>query len=234
MERSRRKGPIMQYEIISEAYPVVVCHLAAGEQMRTERGSMVWMDSWIDMATKAGDAGGVLGRMMTGESFFENVYTAKRPGKIAFGSSFPGRIIPIAIAPGHDFIVQKQGFLASEMGVELAVHVNQKIGSGVFGGEGFIMQRLTGCGTVFLEVDGDLVSYELAAGEQLTVNTGNVLGFTSGVSLDVRMVRGAMNLIFGGEGLFNTVLTGPGTVWLQTMPMSTLVDSVLDHIHNKH
>ena len=96
------------------------------------------------------------------------------------------------------------------------------------------MQRLTGCGTAFLEVDGDLVSYELAAGEQLTVNTGNVLGFTSGVSLDVRMVRGAMNLIFGGEGLFNTVLTGPGTVWLQTMPMSTLVDSVLDHIHNKH
>ncbi|HJG31358.1 TIGR00266 family protein [Collinsella tanakaei] len=217
----------MQYEIVSKAYPVVVCHLGPGEQMKTERGSMVWMDSWIDMATKTGDIGGVFERVLTGESIFQNVYTATRPGKVAFGSSFPGRIVPIAIAPGREFIVQKMGFLASEMGVELSMHVNQRIGGGFFGGEGFIMQRLSGCGTAFIEVDGDLVSYELAAGEQLVVNTGNVLGFTAGVTLDIQAVRGGMNLVFGGEGVFNTVLTGPGTVWLQTMPMASLVDAIL-------
>lgn len=217
----------MKYEIVSKAYPVVVCHLGPGEQMKTERGSMVWMDSWIDMATKTGDIGGVFERVLTGESIFQNVYTATRPGKVAFGSSFPGRIVPIAIAPGREFIVQKMGFLASEMGVELSMHVNQRIGGGFFGGEGFIMQRLSGCGTAFIEVDGDLVSYELAAGEQLVVNTGNVLGFTSGVTLDIQAVRGGMNLVFGGEGVFNTVLTGPGTVWLQTMPMASLVDAIL-------
>lgn len=217
----------MQYEIVSKAYPVVVCHLGPGEQMKTERGSMVWMDSWIDMATKAGDIGGVFERVLTGESIFQNVYTATRPGKVAFGSSFPGRIVPIAIAPGREFIVQKMGFLASEMGVELSMHVNLRIGGGFFGGEGFIMQRLSGCGTAFIEVDGDLVSYELAAGEQLVVNTGNVLGFTAGVTLDIQAVRGGMNLVFGGEGVFNTVLTGPGTVWLQTMPMASLVDAIL-------
>lgn len=217
----------MQYEIVSKAYPVVVCHLGPGEQMKTERGSMVWMDSWIDMATKTGDIGGVFERVLTGESIFQNVYTATRPGKVAFGSSFPGRIVPIAIAPGREFIVQKMGFLASEMGVELSMHVNQRIGGGFFGGEGFIMQRLSGCGTAFIEVDGDLVSYELAAGEQLVVNTGNVLGFTAGVTLDIQAVRGGMNLVFGGEGVLNTVLTGPGTVWLQTMPMASLVDAIL-------
>lgn len=217
----------MQYEIVSKAYPVVVCHLGPGEQMKTERGSMVWMDSWIDMATKTGDIGGVFERVLTGESIFQNVYTATRPGKVAFGSSFPGRIVPIAIAPGREFIVQKMGFLASEVGVELSMHVNQRIGGGFFGGEGFIMQRLSGCGTAFIEVDGDLVSYELAAGEQLVVNTGNVLGFTAGVTLDIQAVRGGMNLVFGGEGVFNTVLTGPGTVWLQTMPMASLVDAIL-------
>lgn len=217
----------MQYEIVSKAYPVVVCHLGPGEQMKTERGSMVWMDSWIDMATKTGDIGGVFERVLTGESIFQNVYTATQPGKVAFGSSFPGRIVPIAIAPGREFIVQKMGFLASEMGVELSMHVNQRIGGGFFGGEGFIMQRLSGCGTAFIEVDGDLVSYELAAGEQLVVNTGNVLGFTAGVTLDIQAVRGGMNLVFGGEGVFNTVLTGPGTVWLQTMPMASLVDAIL-------
>lgn len=217
----------MQYEIVSKAYPVVVCHLGPGEQMKTERGSMVWMDSWIDMATKTGDIGGVFERVLTGESIFQNVYTATRPGKVAFGSSFPGRIVPIAIAPGREFIVQKMGFLASEMGVELSMHVNQRIGGGFFGGEGFIMQRLSGCGTAFIEVDGDLVSYELAAGEQLVVSTGNVLGFTAGVTLDIQAVRGGMNLVFGGEGVFNTVLTGPGTVWLQTMPMASLVDAIL-------
>ena len=217
----------MQYEIVSKAYPVVVCHLGPGEQMKTERGSMVWMDSWIDMATKTGDIGGVFERVLTGESIFQNVYTATRPGKVAFGSSFPGRIVPIAIAPGREFIVQKMGFLASEMGVELSMHVNQRIGGGFFGGEGFIMQRLSGCGTAFIEVDGDLVSYELAVGEQLVVNTGNVLGFTAGVTLDIQAVRGGMNLVFGGEGVFNTVLTGPGTVWLQTMPMASLVDAIL-------
>ncbi len=220
----------MNYEIISQAYPVVVCHLQAGEQMRTERGSMAWMDPCMAMETSGGGLGGALGRMFAGEALFQNVYTATAPGMIAFGSSFPGRIIPLDIQPGVDFIVQKTGFLAAEMGVELSVHFNQKLGSGFFGGEGFIMQRLSGQGTAFIEVDGDLVTYDLAPGQQMIVDTGNVLAFTHTVSIDIQRVQGAKNMLFGGEGLFNTVLTGPGTIWLQTMPMASFVNALLPHI----
>ena len=228
----REKGDAMRYEIMSEAYPVVVCYLDAGERMQTERGSMVWMDPWIDMTTEAGGLEGVLGRMLTGEQILQNVYTARQPGKIAFGSSFPGRILPVGIAQGRDFIVQKDGFLAAEAGVKVSPHINQRVGGGYFGGEGFIMQRLSGNGTAFIEVDGDLVNYELGPGQQLVVDTGSVLGFTASVTLDIQMVHGAMNLLFGGEGVFNTVLTGPGTVWLQTMPMSSMANALLAAIRS--
>lgn len=217
----------MQYEIVGTSFPVVVCHLAAGERMKTERGSMAWMDPWIDMRTETGGFASALGRMFSGESIFENVYTAQRPGKIAFGSSFPGRIMALDIGPGREAVVQKMSFLASEAGVELSVQFNERLGAGFFGGEGFIMQRLSGQGTAFVEVDGDLMAYELASGEQLVVDTGRVLGFTPSVSMDIRSVRGVRNALAGGEGLFNTVMTGPGTVWLQTMPLANLADAIL-------
>ena len=220
----------MQYEIIGGSFPVVVCNLQAGEQMKNESGSMVWMDPVMQMETSGGGAGKMFGRLISGESMFQNIYTATAPGKIAFGSSFPGKILPITIAPGQEIVVQKMAFLASEMGVDLDIHINEKLGGGFFGGEGFVMQRLSGQGMAFIECDGDFVSYELAEGQSILVDTGNVLGFTGNVQLDIQRIKGAKNMLFGGEGLFNTLLTGPGTVWLQTMPLASFIDLVAAHI----
>ena len=220
----------MQYEIVGEPYPAVICHLQRGEQMKTESGSMVWMDPVMQMETTGGGARKMFGKLFSGESMFQNIYTAHADGIIAFGSSFPGQILPIEIRPGQDFFAQKTAFLASEMGVDLSLHFNQKLGSGFFGGEGFIMQRLSGQGMAFLECDGSLVRYELAPGQSMVVDTGNVLGFTGNVRLEVQRIKGAKNILLGGEGLFNTILTGPGTIYLQTMPLATLVDIIAAHI----
>ena len=149
---------------------------------------------------------------------------------ITFGSSFPGQIKAINIGPGREMIVQKSAFLASEAGVELSVHFKKKLGVGFFGGEGFIMQRLSGNGVAFVEIDGELVEYDLRPGEQLVVDTGNVAGFTPGVQMDIQQVPGMKNALLGGEGLFNTLLTGPGKVWLQTMPISNVAASITPYI----
>ncbi|MDO4502398.1 MAG: TIGR00266 family protein [Coriobacteriia bacterium] len=220
----------MQYEIIGGSFPAVVCHLQGGEAMKNESGSMIWMDANIQMTTTGGGGKKMLGRLFSGESLFMNVYTANGDGKIAFGSSFPGRILPVQISPGHELVVQKSGFLASEMGVDLSVHINQKIAGGVFGGEGFIMQRLSGNGIAFIECDGEMVEYDLAPGQQIIVDTGNVLAFSGGVQLEIQRVKGVTNIVFGGEGLFNTVLTGPGKVWLQTMPICNVAGSIQPYI----
>ena len=161
---------------------------------------------------------------------FQNIYTAQAPGMIAFGASFPGRILPLQIDDQHSFIVQKMAYLASEMGVDLSVEFRKKLGSGFFGGEGFIMQRLSGQGMAFIECDGELVEYDLAAGQSMLVDTGNVLGFSVGVSMEVDRIKGAKNIMFGGEGLFNTKLTGPGRIWLQTMPLANIVDLIAAHM----
>ena len=220
----------MQFEIIGEPFPVVVCRLQRGEAMRTEKGSMVWMDPCMTMETTGGGVGKMLGKLFSGESMFQNIYTAQSDGIIAFGSSFPGKILPIKLNPGDAFVAQKMAFLASEMGVELSVHFNERLGGGFFGGEGFIMQRLTGQGFAFLECDGELMKYELAPGQSMIVDTGNVLGFTGNVTLEVERVHGAKNVLLGGEGLFNTKLTGPGTIWLQTMPLATLANTIAAHM----
>ncbi|WNX85890.1 TIGR00266 family protein [Agathobaculum sp. NTUH-O15-33] len=216
----------MNYEIKGGVFPVVVCQLADGEQMITEKGSMVWMTPNMAMETRGGGLGKMFSKAFSGESMFQNIYTAKGAGMIAFGSSFPGKILPLTITPGHDMILQKNAFLASETSVELSIHFNKKLGAGFFGGEGFIMQRLSGSGTAFAEIDGELVEYELAAGQQLVVDTGNVAGFENGVSIDIQQVPGLKNKLLGGEGLFNTVLTGPGKVWLQTMPISGVAAAI--------
>ena len=145
---------------------------------------------------------------------------------ITFGSIFPGQILPLEVTPGKSFILQKSAFLASEAGVQLSMHVNQKLGAGFFGGEGFIMQKLTGNGIAFAEVDGELVEYTLAPGEQMVVDTGYVMGFELSVSMDIQQVKGLKNMVLGGEGLFNTVLTGPGKIWLQTMPISGVAAAI--------
>ena len=165
-------------------------------------------------------------RAFSGENLFQNIYTARGQGMIAFGSSFPGKIIPLEIGPGREMILQKKAFLAAERGVDLSIHFNKKLGTGLFGGEGFIMQRLSGQGTAFAEIDGDLVIYNLAPGQQMVVDTGNVAGFETTVSMEIRQVPGLKNAFFGGEGLFNTVLTGPGKIWLQTMPIMNVAMAI--------
>ena len=210
----------MNYEIKGGVFPVVVCQLADGEQMITEKGSMVWMSPNMQMETRGGGLGKMFSKAFSGESMFQNIYTANGAGMITFGSSFPGKVLPLNIAPGREMIVQKNAFLASEAGVELSIHFNKKLGAGFFGGEGFIMQRLSGSGTAFVEIDGELVEYDLAAGQKMVVDTGNVAGFEPSVSIDILQVPGLKNKLLGGEGLFNTTLTGPGKIWLQTMPIS--------------
>jgi uncharacterized protein (TIGR00266 family) len=198
--------------------------------MKTEKGSMVWMDPCMSMETTGGGMKKMFSKAFSGESMFQNIYTAQSDGRIAFGSSFPGKILPVNIKPGQEFVAQKMAFLASEMSVDLAIHFNQKLGKGFFGGEGFIMQRLSGNGMAFLECDGSLVRYDLKAGQSMVVDTGNVLGFTGNVTMQVEKIKGAKNVIFGGEGLFNTILTGPGTIFLQTMPLATVADVISSHL----
>ena len=209
----------MKYEIKGGNFPVVTCTLSSGEQMITEKGSMVWMSANIDMETQGGGLGKMFSKAFSGESMFQNIYTARGEGMITFGSSFPGQIIPLQVSPGREMILQKSAFLASETGVNLSVFFNKKLGAGLFGGEGFIMQKVSGQGIAFVEIDGELVEYDLKPGEALVVDTGNVAGFESTVSMDIRQVPGLKNKLLGGEGLFNTHLTGPGKVWLQTMPI---------------
>ena len=220
----------MQYEIKGGSFPIVICQLANGEQMITEKGSMIWMTPNMTMETVGGGLGKMFSKAFSGESMFQNVYTAQGPGMITFGSSFPGKIVPVQLAPGRDFIVQKSAFLASEAGVQLSIHFSRKFGAGLFGGEGFIMQRLTGSGTAFVEIDGDLVQYDLAPGQQMVVDTGNVAGFDASVQMDIVKVPGVKNALFGGEGLFNTVLTGPGRIWLQTMPIVNVANAIRPYI----
>lgn len=210
----------MKYEIKGGAFPVVVCQLENGEKMITERGSMVWMSPNMEMETTGGGLGKMFSRAFSGESIFQNIYTARGEGMITFGSSFPGEIIPLEIGPGREMILQKSAFMAAESGVQLSVHFNKRFTTGMFSGEGFIMQKLSGQGTAFVEIDGDLMAYDLKPGEQLVVDSGNIAGFETTVHMEVKTVPGLKNKLLGGEGFFNTWLTGPGKVWLQTMPIS--------------
>ena len=214
----------MEYTIEGGTLPVVICQLNSGEAMITERGSMSWMSPNMQMETTSnGGIGKALGRMFAGEALFQNRYTAKGgPGMIAFASSFPGSIRPFSIAPGREIILQKSGFLAAESSVELSVFFQKKIGSGLFGGEGFIMQRLSGQGLAFAEFDGHVVEYDLMPGQSMVVDTGYLAAMDATCSMDIQAVPGVKNMLFGGEGLFNTIITGPGKIYLQTMPISAV------------
>lgn len=221
----------MKYEIKGGSFPVVICTLENGEKMITEKGSMAWMSPNMQMETHGGGLGKMFSKAFSGESMFQNHYTARGgPGLIAFTSSFPGEIRAVEIAPGREMIVQKTAFLASEAGVNLSIHFQKRLGAGLFGGEGFIMQRLSGRGTAFVEIDGDLMEYELKPGQKIIVDTGNVSGFEPTVQMDIQTVPGAKNMLFGGEGIFNTVLTGPGRVWLQTMPIYNVANAIRPYI----
>jgi len=221
----------MKYEIKGESLPVAICYLEAGEKMITERGSMSFMSPNMQMETNAGGFGKALGRMFSGESIFQNTYTAQGgQGMIAFASSFPGSIVPIQIEPGKDKIVQKSAFLAAEAGVDLSVYFQKRFGAGLFGGEGFIMQRLSGHGTAFVEVDGSLLEYDLAAGQKMVIDTGYLAAMDASCTMEIQQVPGLKNKLLGGEGLFNTVVSGPGKIWIQTMPIYKVAGALMPYM----
>lgn len=224
-----------KYEILGGNLPVVVCELAAGEAMITESGSMSWMSPNIKMETVSG--GGVrkmFGRLVSGDSMFQNKFTAEgTDGMVSFASSFPGEIKALDICAGRSMIVQKSAFLASEEGVELSMYFQKKLGKGIFGGEGFIMQKLSGNGTAFIEIDGSAMEYDLSAGQELLVSTGYLAAMEESCTMDVVAVKGVKNMLLGGEGIFNTVVRGPGKVILQTMPISKIVELLIPFLPEK-
>ncbi|MGI5885604.1 MAG: TIGR00266 family protein [Candidatus Spyradocola sp.] len=219
----------MKYRIEGGTLPVVTLLLDRGESIFTQSGGMSWMSDGIEMDTNM--RGGLfkgLGRMFTGESLFLASYTARADGQqIALASSFPGSILALPIAPGREYICQKNAFLCATPGVEISVEVVQGLGRGLFGGEGFLLQRLHGSGLAFVEVDGSAIEKDLAPGERIKVDTGNVAVFASSVGYRVETVRGFKNVLFGGEGLFLTVLQGPGKVWLQTLSLPAFAGRLL-------
>ena len=214
----------MKYEIQGENLPVVICQLNSGETMITESGSMSWMSPNMKMETTSGGLKKAFGRMMSGDSLFLNRYTAQGDGMIAFASSFPGSIRALEIESGKSMSGQKKAFLAAEEGVGLSVYFQQKFSRGLFGGEGFIMQKLSGKGTAFIEIDGSAVEYELEAGQQMVIDTGYLAAMEESCTMEIVRVQGAKNMLLGGEGLFNTVVKGPGKVILQTMPLAKVAD----------
>lgn len=212
----------MKYTIEGEPLPVVICELEAGDTMITESGAMSWMTPNMKMETTSGGGiGKMFSRAFSGESIFLNRYTAQNgTGTIAFASSFPGSIKPFEIGPGQEIIAQKSAFLAGTSGVDLSIYFQKRLGSGLFGGEGFIMQKLSGNGLVFLEFDGYVKEYELEAGQQMVIDTGYLAAMTGSCQMEIKTVPGIKNKFFGGEGFFNTVITGPGKIWLQSMPIA--------------
>ena len=221
----------MNYTIEGGNLPVVIINLEAGEKVVTEGGAMSWMSPNMQMETVGGGIGKMFSRAVSGETMFQNIYTAQgSAGMIACASSFPGSIRPFEITPGNSMILQKTAFLASVGNVDLSIHFKKKLGAGLFGGEGFIMQKVSGQGIVFAEFDGHVVEYDLQPGQQLVLDTGHLAAMTETCQMDIQTVKGLKNIAFGGEGLFNTVVTGPGHVWVQSMPAASLAGAISPYI----
>lgn len=223
---------MIRYEIEGGNLPVVICYPEAGQTLCSESGAMSWMSPNMNMETNSG--GGfkkAMGRLFSGDSIFMNEYTAMGgTGMIAFASSLPGTILPFELHTGNGIIVQKRGFLAMEKGLDVSIYFQKRLGKGFFGGEGFIMQKITGNGMVFVEIDGYCKEYELRVGESIIVDTGYLAAMSETCTMDIQMVKGAKNIFFGGEGLFNTVITGPGKVYLQSMPISNIAERLIPYL----
>ncbi len=219
----------MEYEIWGDMMPAVTIKLKNGEGIYTQSGGLSWMTDGISMSTNArGGFGKSIGRMFMGESVFMANYTSERDDtSITLASTMPGTIKAFRICPGQVLIAQKQAFLCATHGIELSVQWAPRARSALFGGEGFILERISGDGLVFFELDGSIKEYELAPGESLKVDTGNVALFEASVNYDIETVKGFKNVLFGGEGFFLTKLTGPGKVWLQTMTTAEMARKLL-------
>ena len=218
----------ISYRIDGTTLQVVSIELEPGEVIYSESGGMSWMTGNVEMRTHSGGGlGKMFKRALTGESLFiTDFYVENGRGTVAFASEFPGKIIPFNLKPGESIIVQKDAFMCAEKSVDLDLSFRKRLGTGLFGGEGFIMQKVTGPGLAFLEVDGEVVEYQLQPGQQLKVDTGHLAAMETTVDFDVTMVKGFSNILLGGEGLFLASVSGPGKVWLQTMPMSKLARKV--------
>ncbi len=223
---------MLKYEIEGGSLPVVICYPEAGQTICTQSGAMSWMTPNMHMETNSG--GGIkkmLGRLLSGDSIFMNEYTPQAgSGMIAFAASFPGSIIPFEVTPGNGLIVQKSGFLAMEKGLELSMYFQKSLGAGFFGGEGFILQKITGEGMVFVEIDGYCKEYTLEAGQSLIVDTGYLAAMSETCQMDIQSVRGIKNALFGGEGIFHTRITGPGKVYIQSMPIINTAQRLIPYL----
>lgn len=224
---------MIKYEIEGGHLPVVICYPEEGEGLKTESGAMSWMSTNMKMETHSdGGFKKAIGRLFSGESLFLNEYTpVGGPGMIAFSSCFPGSIMPYRVTPGNSIIVQKGGFLAMEKHLNLSVHIQKKIRAGFFGGEGFILQKISGDGIVFIEIDGHCKEYDLKEGESMLVDTGYLAAATESCTIDVEMVDTAKNVLFGGEGLFHTKITGPGKVYVQSIPIERMAEKLAPYMH---
>lgn len=222
----------MKYEIIGGSFPAVNVELNVGEAVRTQSGAMAWADSNITMETNA--EGGLLksiGRMFSGASLMFVTHRSEQDGsKITFSSSFPGSIKAFDIDAEHEYFAQKSAFLVADMGVNVDATVNKNFWAGLLGGEGFILQKFSGEGTLLAEIDGTVVELDLAEGQQIKVETGHVALFESTVQYDVESVAGVKNIFFGGQGLFLTTLTGPGKVFLQTLTAHDMAQKLVPYM----
>ncbi len=217
----------MRYEVTGTTMQTVSIDLARGESLYSQTASMAWMSPSIRMDTHTG--GGLLAgikRALAGGGIFITEFIAEDAGHIAFAPRFPGQIVPVTLASGQSLICRKETFLCAEKSVELEIAFQQRLGAGFFAGEGFIMQKVTGPGTVFLDLSGEVIEKVLAPGERLLVHAGHVGMQEPGVQIDIQMMRGFRNVLFGGEGLFLATLTGPGKVWLQSMPIMNLAEEI--------
>ena len=221
---------VIDYKIFGDDMQLVEIELDQGEGIRAEAGAMMYMEKDIEMQTSSG--GGIFKgfkRMITGESFFITTFlhNGKGKGHVAFGAPFPGKIVPLDLGKlGGKFLCQKDAFLCAARGIEIEVAFTKKLGAGLFGGEGFILQKLEGNGMAFIHAGGTIIKKELGPGETLRVDTGCIAAFSVSVNYDIQFVGGFKNALFGGEGMFLASLTGPGTVYLQSLPFSRLADRV--------
>ena len=219
----------MKYEIKEAPFSILECSLSAGEMMKCQKGAMAWMSRGIKMQTQGGGIGKLFKKALSGEAMFTNLYQAETDGEIAFSIHFPGKIVPIDVST-MPIIAQKTAFLACESGVSMDIYLQEKISAGFFGGEGFIMQRFSGNGYAFLEIDGGFVQKELQANEEIVIDSGYLAAMDMSCTMRIERIKGIGNVMLGGEGLFNTIVTGPGKVWLQTMPLSTFVEGIVPHL----
>lgn len=225
----------MRYEVVNRPLPALICKLEAGESIECQKGAMSWMTPSMSMNTNLGSGGGsgfmgAIGKMaksaLTGESVFRNTYTAAGgPGEIAFASSFPGDIICFETT-NVPIIAQKSAYLANTLGVQMDIFFQKKVGAGFFGGEGFIMQKFSGKGLVFLEINGAVYTYDLLPGQSMLIDTGYLAAMEATCSMDIESISGIGNALLGGEGFFNTRVTGPGKIWLQTMPANIVAGAI--------